>query len=70
MGLERWAGAVRKKYRAGDRVRLSRKALAARVGSARSTLPQWPCLYRATRIGTGSALSGRCGSRQRCCVGR
>jgi hypothetical protein len=36
MGLERWAGAVRKKYRAGDRVRLSRKALAARVGSAKT----------------------------------
>lgn len=36
MSLERWAGAVRKKYNPGDRVRLSRKALSANIGSART----------------------------------
>lgn len=36
MGRERWAGAVRKKYKPGDRVRLSRKALRGNIGSART----------------------------------
>lgn len=36
MGAKRWAGAVRAKYKPGDRVRLSRKALSGNIASART----------------------------------